>query len=274
MTTRPLAQTPAAASSFPEILVRDSPRLVMILGLAALATGTSSPLGGQVIRGVVRSQTTSRTLERTRLTALDSAGRIVGETTSDNGGAFTLRVEAKGQPFSLMVRRIGVEPSVSGSFKLMPTDTVDYEVAIPEKPVVGDTVRITGMPSLNEAKYQEAVRHGWKVFSPAEVEKHRENVNNLYDLLRWSGAGSLVIPNRPSECVRHVRYIAGDRRNDRCMVWVVDGQVLGPTPMLNPRDTYFMAVLTGSESALQFGDRAPWGAIVVYTRMNGDKIHP
>jgi hypothetical protein len=43
---------------------------------------------------------------------------------------------------------------------------------------------------------------------------------------------------------------------------------------LNPADTYFIAVLTASQSAVQFGDRAPWGAIVLYTRMNGDRLHP
>ena len=132
----------------------------------------------------------------------------------------------------------------------------------------------TGQASFNESKYQEAVRRGWKVFSPAEVARHRENVNNVYDLLRWSGASSLVIPTRHTDCVRSARYIAGDRRNDRCMVWVVDGQVLGPYPVLNPRDTYFMAILSASEAAVHFGDKAPWGAIVIYTRMNGDQLHP
>lgn len=58
------------------------------------------------------------------------------------------------------------------------------------------------------------------------------------------------------------------------MVWIVDGQVLGPVPVLNPADTYFIAVLTASQSAVQFGDRARCGAIVPYKRMRGDKLHP
>lgn len=252
--------------------MRFSPRLTVAAALAVLCV--ASPANGQVIRGVVRSQSTARVLERVRLTALDRTGTVVGETTSDDRGEFLLRIDGKGQPFSLIVRRIGLEPSNTGEFTLTPTDTVDYELAIPEKAVVGDTVRITGMASVNETRYQEAVRRGWKIFSPAEVEKHRERATNVYDLLRWSGANSLVIPTRPTECVRSMRYLAGDRRNDRCMVWVVDGQVLGPVPVLNPRDTYFMAILSASESALQYGEKAPWGAIVLYTRMNGDRIHP
>ncbi|MBI5601582.1 MAG: carboxypeptidase regulatory-like domain-containing protein [Gemmatimonadetes bacterium] len=231
------------------------------------------PAHGQVIRGALRSQATARPLERARVTAIDRDGRVVGETIADDSGRFTLRVDAKGVPFSLTVRRIGIEPSSTPEFELTPADTMEYELAIPETAVLGDTVRITGMASYNETKYQEAVRRGWKVFSPAEVAKHRDRVNNVYDLLRWADA-SLVIPSRRNECVRSARYLAGDRRMDRCMVWIVDGQVLGPLPILNPADTYFLAVLTASQSAVQFGDKAPWGAIVLYTRMNGDRLHP
>lgn len=241
-----------------------------ILAIGVLATvmwPTASP--AQVIRGVVRSQTTARALERARVTAKDRSGRVIGDTQADDSGRFTLRVNGQGTPFTLTVRRIGIEPSTTPEFALAPSDTVEYELTMPETPVLGDTVRITGAASYNEAKYQEAVRRGWHVFAPAEVAKHRESVNNVYDLLRWSGASSLVIPTRHTDCVRSARYIAGDRRNDRCMVWVVDGQVLGPNPILNPRDITFMAVLTASQAAVQFGDKAPWGAIVTYTRMNG-----
>lgn len=246
-------------------------RSTWIVAIAALLA--AGPARAQVIRGVLRSQATARPVERARVTAVDSAGRVVGETIADDSGHFSLRVDAKGVPFSLTVRRIGIEPSTTPEFELTPADTMDYELSIPETAVLGDTVRVTGLASYNETKYQEAVRRGWKVFPPAEVAKHRDRVNNVYDLLRWADA-SLMIPTRRNECVRSARYLAGDRRADRCMVWIVDGQVLGPLPVLNPADTYFIAVLTASQSAVQFGDRAPWGAIVLYTRMKGDKLHP
>ncbi|MHB8837701.1 MAG: carboxypeptidase-like regulatory domain-containing protein [Gemmatimonadaceae bacterium] len=250
-----------------------SPRLITIVGATA-ALLLATPARGQVIRGVLRSQAAARPVERARVTAHDRAGRVIGETIADDSGSFLLRVDARSAPFTLTVRRIGIEPSTTPEFTLTPSDTVDYELAMPETPVLGDTVRVTGMPALNEVYYQEAMRRGWQVFSPAEVAKHRERANNVYDLLRWAGANSLVIPSRHTECVRSARYLPGARRDDRCMVWVVDGQVLGPLPYLNPRDTYFLAVLTASQSLLQFGDKAPWGAIVIYTRMNGDRLHP
>lgn len=249
-----------------------SPRL-MVWACAAAAVLTAVPASAQVIRGALRSQATARALERARVTAIDRDGRVVGETVADDSGRFILRVNAKGVPFSLTVRRIGIEPSSTPDFELTPADTLEYELSIPETAVLGDTVRVTGMASYNETRYQEAVRRGWKVFPPAEVAKHRDRVNNVYDLLRWADA-SLVIPSRRNECVRSARYVSGDRRSDHCMVWIVDGQVLGSLPVLNPADTYFIAVLTASQSAVQFGDRAPWGAIVLYTRMNGDRLHP
>ena len=252
--------------------MRKSPRLSTWI-CAAAAVLASLPAHGQFIRGSLRSQSTARPIERARVTAQDRTGRMVGETIADDSGNFVLRVDARNVPFSLIVRRIGIEPSTTPEFELTPADTVDFELSLPETPVLGDTVRITGMASYNETKYQEAVRRGWKVVSPAEVAKHRDRVNNVYDLLRWADA-SLMIPSRRNECVRSARYLAGDRRSDRCMVWIVDGQVLGPLPILNPADTYFLAVLTASQSAVQFGDRAPWGAIVLYTRMQGDKLHP
>lgn len=257
--------------------MRVSPHLRLSLQLMVIALAVVPvSVRAQVIHGVVRSQETTRVVERARVTATDLRGRTLGEATSDDQGKFTLRIDAKGAPFSLTVRRIGITPSSTEALRVAPTDTLAYEFLVPEESVVGDTVRVTGrkMPSVNESRYDEAIRRGWLVFSPVEVAKHRDHATSVYDLLRWAGAGSLIIPGRPTDCVRSSRYISTGRRIDTCMVWVVDGQVMGPIPVLNPSDTYFLAVLSASQSTMQFGDRAPWGAIVLYTRMNGDQPHP
>lgn len=254
--------------------MRASPHLRLWLTVGVAVSLMSAPARAQVIRGVVRSQTTARLIERARVTAADRDGRVLAEVTSDDQGKFYLRVEANGVPFFLTVRRIGIVPSNTAELWFTPADTVDYEVLVPEQSVIADTVRVVGLKSINESRYDEALRRGWKVFAPAEVAVHRDKAANVYDLLRWAGASSLIIPTRVNECVRSNRYLPGDRRNDRCVVWIVDGQVLGPLPVLNPSETYFMAILTGSQSMMQFGDKAPWGAIVLYTRMNGDRLHP
>jgi hypothetical protein len=60
-------------------------------------------------------------------------------------------------------------------------------------------------------------------------------------------------------------------RNHKCMTYVIDGVVVGPTVIVNPEDIYFIAVVQGTESTLRWGNLAPYGAIVVYTKMNGDR---
>jgi hypothetical protein len=35
-----------------------------------------------------------------------------------------------------------------------------------------------------------------------------------------------------------------------------------------------MALVSASDSRIEWGDRAPYGAIALYTRMNGDQLQP
>jgi hypothetical protein len=55
------------------------------------------------------------------------------------------------------------------------------------------------------------------------------------------------------------------------MSFVVDGQVLGPNAVIIPSDIYFFAILSPSESRVQYGDRAPFGAIAIFTRSRLDR---
>ena len=103
------------------------------------------------------------------------------------------------------------------------------------------------------------------MFPPVEVEKLRERSNSFEDLLRSTGYPGFVVPSRRDDCIRSTRY-------NRCLTIVLDGIPLsGSYPNINPRDVYFFALLGKTESAVHFGDRTPWGAIVIYTRSKGDK---
>lgn len=74
-------------------------------------------------------------------------------------------------------------------------------------------------------------------------------------------------PGPAGACVQSVR-------TNRCLVVVLDGVLAGYTPSVETRDVYFLAVLTASESTARWGADAPRGAIVIYTRQNGDKKSP
>lgn len=67
-------------------------------------------------------------------------------------------------------------------------------------------------------------------------------------------------------CIRSIR-------NNLCLNWcVIDGQPAGTYVHMNPKDMYFAAVVSRTEAMSQWGNRTPNGAIVIYTRMYGDKI--
>jgi hypothetical protein len=95
--------------------------------------------------------------------------------------------------------------------------------------------------------------------------RDRRRSNSFENLLRFSGYPGFVIPSRRDDCICSTRY-------NRCLTIVIDGVPLsGSSPNINPRDIYSFALLGKTEATVQFGDRAPWGAIVIYTRAKGDR---
>lgn len=222
-------------------------------------------LHAQVLRGVARTAGSERPIERARVVALLIDGRSVGETTTDDDGRFLLRVQARGNVFVVAVTRIGMKPTMSSELMLSPRDTLDVDFSITEEGIVTDTMRVTAAPGLNEIRLREAERRGWRVFPPAEVERIRERVMSFEDLLRSTGYPGLVISPRRDECIR-------TSRTNKCVLIVVDGVPLGGTyPLINPRDVYFMALLSPNQAMVQFGDRGVNGALQVYTRSRGDR---
>ncbi len=226
---------------------------------------TPTTLGAQVLRGSAKLVGDERPLDGARVMALLRDGRSVGSTVTDDRGFFLLRISAGGRPFSISITRIGMEPTLSDEITLQRNDTIDVNFSVVETGIRTDTVRVTSTPSLNEVRLAEAKRRGWRVFPPAEIEKIRERSNSFEDLLRSTGYPGFVIPSRRDDCIRSTRY-------NKCLTLVLDGVPLrGSYPNINPRDIYFLAYLGKTEASVQYGDRAPWGAIVIVTRSKGDR---
>ena len=238
----------------------------LTLAVALCATILSSvPCGAQVLRGIAKTHEGGRPIEAAQVMALNTNGKNVGSTVTDPDGRFYLKVQSKGAPFAVSVRRIGVQPTTSELMTLSSRDTLDVEFLVMEVGIRTDTVRVTAAPALNELRLIEAKKRGWRVFPPEQIAARRETVNSFGDLINALGYPGLIVPQRRDDCIRSTRY-------NRCMTLVIDGVPMsGGNPLINPRDIYFLAVLSASDAAVQFGDRAPWGAIVIYTRMNGDK---
>ena len=222
-------------------------------------------LQAQVLRGTARLVGDDRPLDRARVMALLRDGRSIGSTVTDDKGRFQFRINADGKPFAISITRIGMEPTLSEEITIGSSDTLEVNFNVVETGIRTDTVRVKSTPSLNDMRLVEARRRGWRIFPPVEVEKLRERSNSFEDLLRSTGYPGFVVPSRRDDCIRSTRY-------NRCLTIVLDGIALsGSYPNINPRDVYFFALLGKTEAAVQFGDRTPWGAIVIYTRAKGDR---
>ena len=232
-----------------------------------IASATAAAAHAQVVRGTVRVQESAVVVPQARVQLRDSVDQVLAEAATDAAGRFTL-VLSRQVPFKVGVLKVGWLASWSDLVRAAPTDTIEVTLDVPADPAVLDTVAVRGRPARltsNAAAYAEAKRKGWKVYEPEAIERFRDNAREFIDLLREVGATGLNLSSR--DCVRSIRY-------NRCLVYVIDGMPAGRSVPVPPRDIYFFAVLTATESASRWGEAAPWGAIVIYTRMNGDHKRP
>jgi hypothetical protein len=237
----------------------------ILFGVAAAASVVAVPAraSGQVIRGVVRSAANLEPVASARLTLHGRDGEVLGGATTDSMGRFALRSPGGG-PFDLRARRLGFELMETPVKEMAPGDTAEFEFLMVMAAAVTEAVTITAAPSLNERRLDEAYRRGWRVYEPERVAQHREKSHDLFQLLRALGATGLVLPQNPYDCIRTLR-------DNRCLTYVVDNQVLGTSASVLPSDIYFIAILGASEARIQFGERAGYGAIAIYTRSRMDR---
>ncbi len=258
-------RTPTATATETNVSLAVAVRWAMLFAMLIALLMLPPSLQAQVLRGTARFAGDDRPLDQARVMALLRDGRSIGSTVTDDQGRFQLRINADGKPFAISMTRIGMAPTLSEEITLATTDTLDVNFSVVETGIRTDTVRVKSTPSMNDLRLTEARRRGWRVFPPVEVDKLRERSNSFEDLLRSTGYPGFVVPSRRDDCIRSTRY-------NRCLTIVIDGVPLsGSSPNINPRDIYFFALLGKTEAAVQFGDRTPWGAIVVYTRAKGDR---
>jgi hypothetical protein len=235
-----------------------------VAACALVLLGRPLDASAQVVRGTVRTATGLLPVDAARVSVVDSTGTALVTTISDAMGAFQLRVPASPSAVQLQARRLGYEVMTLALAKLAPGDTAEFEFLMTTVAAVAEAVEITAEPSLNDRRLLEARRRGWRIYSPERVAMHRERSNDFFQLMRAVGTVGLILPRSLTDCVRATR-------NNRCLTYVVDNQVLGESVMILPSDIYFFAVLGASESRIQFGDRAPWGAIAIYTRSRTER---
>ena len=240
----------------------------LLLALAIVAAIPAHQLGGQLIRGTIRAKGSEGIVQGASITVLDSLDRQIVAVLSDEKGHFLLPL-AGGNPFKVTVKKIGWAPSSTDLIHATASDTLDMDLMVPMEGVTLPGVEVDAVKTstFNQRSYAEAKRLGWKMYEPAEIQQHRQEFTNFEDMMRALTVTGVKMPARSGDCYKNMR-------NERCLSFVVDGQAVGPYWVVNPVDVYFLAILQASESSVQFGDKAPWGAILIVTRMRGDKINP
>ena len=234
--------------------------------LTLLLAATAFEADAQLVRGTVRSATTARAIPGAEVNLRDSAGVIVGTARTDAQGSWRIDLTRPVGPIRLEARLVGFGRVAADAAPLSPGDTVEVEFQLTELASL-DEVRVTGMASLNEQRLADAQRRGWRVYAPDLVASYRDRAADFPQLLRIIGTPSLYVPRRSEECVR-------SSRNNRCLTYIVDGQVVGQTIFVLPNDVHFFAILQASESRATYGNRAPDGAIAIFTRSFGDRAGP
>lgn len=239
-----------------------------LLALLVAAAVPARPLGAQLIRGTIRAQGSEGVVTGASITVLDSLNKQLVAVLSDDKGHFVLPL-AGGLPFKVTVKKIGWQPSSTDLIHATATDTLDMDLMVPMDGVALPSVEVDASKTttFNQRSYAEAKRNGWKVYEPADIESHRNEFSNFENMMRALSVTGVKMPATASDCYINIR-------NGRCLTFVVDGQPVGTMWVVNPVDVYFIAILQASESSVQFGDKAPWGAILIVTRMNGDKKQP
>ncbi len=235
--------------------------------LALLATvGSFASADAQVNRGTIRAQEGQVPVPGARVTVTDSVNTVLAEAVSGPDGKFIVAFSAN-RRFVVGVRKIGWQPSFSDLITAAATDTMLVDFLVPAEPteLAAAEINANAATTLSSRALAEAKRKGWKVYSPEVVNRFRDVAGSFTDLMREAGTSGIVIGK--GDCVRSVR-------SNRCLTFVVDGQPAGTNVFIHPRDIDFYAVLSASESAVIWGDRAAWGAIVVYTRMYTEKPKP
>ncbi len=235
--------------------------------IACLATA----LGGQVITGTVRESGTKSIIAGVTITLTDSSGVTVDETRSDELGGFRMDGQHVAK-LRFLVRKLGVEPTITALLdNPADADTLRVDLSAPVIGVTLATLRVVSTVeptrNFNGLQLQSAKRSGWRVIEPYRLVDDRSVVSTLGDLLRRNPIPGVRPPRGAVGCYRYAR-------SNACLTLVVDGQVVGPDAFVSPTDVHFIAFLTATQAAMQYGARAREGAIFIATRRRGDDERP
>ena len=147
----------------------------LVICCAAVVIAAPSTADAQLLRGSVRSATTSLGIAEVQVTVRDTSGIVLALTTSDADGAWSIRLRRRPAPLVVQARRIGFTLVATEPRTIAPTDTVDLEFLLGEVATPTEATVVTGMASLNEQRLRQAQQE----FLKQLPEDHLEFLRSL-----------------------------------------------------------------------------------------------
>jgi len=113
---------------------------------SAVALTSGEPVAAQVVRGLVKEQTTNAPLDGVVLAVLDPRDSVIVQVLSNDGGGFEIRLPGPGM-YTIDVKRIGVKRVRLTPFAVGEGETRQLDITLEPVPAVLSSVNITGRTS-------------------------------------------------------------------------------------------------------------------------------
>jgi hypothetical protein len=219
------------------------------------ASGASTLLGGQSVRGRVVDAVASTPIPDANLQLVDDGGRMLEEVRSDSAGWFTLSGDrGRGDNLRVIARRIGFYAAMIRLPSIGPDDRTELLVSM--RRLVLDTVRVAASGSKARTLGLNPNSLAVKPITRDFIERELTRTGDLPSLLRRRQIAGVWVEQ--SGCVRI--HMTGS-----CALLVVDGVPRRDASTVNLADVDEVLVLHANEAGVLFGSRAAGGALVVFT---------
>ena len=138
----------------------------------------------QIIRGIVREESSGSPIPEAEIHVIDTANVIVAASSSVHDGAFSAVVSEPGT-YRLRVTAMGYDTTTTGVFVLGPYENRNFDVFLPVRPVPLDSLEVVGeprTPHLELVGFYRRMEVGFGHFIQKE-EIDRSHADRITDLL-------------------------------------------------------------------------------------------
>ena len=212
------------------------------------------------------------------ITARNAHGDVVGLTTTDARGEYSLRLPQEG-PYAFRVQAFGYVEIAASDLDLEPGLPTILRFEVEPEPVQLEGVEVDvaverRLPAHIEALGLRAADLDERLVTREEIAA-RQSARDYGSVLEWQRIPGVNVA-RPQNathgsfrfmCLYQMRGRLANGK-DRCSLVVLNGTIIGldAAAMIDPRDLENIVVLTPVEATRLYGTIAGGGAVLLFTR--------